>query len=106
MLTRLGSACRAARVRAERLLVGEDVVGDDQRARLDLLPRQHEQPLVVVLLGVEEDDVEDVLHLREHLERVALDELGPLLEPRVGDVPPPGLAFAGSCSIETTRPEK
>lgn len=39
----------------------EDVVGDDERPGFELRPGQLEQPLVVVLLRVDEDDVEDVL---------------------------------------------
>jgi carbon monoxide dehydrogenase subunit G len=71
--------------------VREDVVGDDERARLDLLPCEPEQLLVVVLLGVEEDDVEHVLDPRQQLERVAGAQLGPVREARVVDVATPGL---------------
>src|SRR5438477_6379284 len=80
-----------ARVRAEGVLVGQDVVGHDQRARLELAARELEEPLVVLLLRVEEADVEDVVDRRQRLVGVALDEVGPVLEPRVGDVPPPRL---------------
>ena len=69
----------------------EDVVRDDERARLDLVAREPEQLFVVVLLGVEEDDVEHVVDLRQQLERVALAQLGPLLEARLLDVATPGL---------------
>src|SRR5438477_12996703 len=64
---RLERRVRLARLRigAERLLVREHVVGDDQRPRLELRPRELEQALVVVLLGVEEDDVEDVVDCRQ-----------------------------------------
>src|SRR5712691_5718050 len=56
-------------VRAQGLGVREDVVGDDQRTRLELRPRELEQPLVVLLLRVEEDDVEHVVDAGERLER-------------------------------------
>ena len=69
----------------------EDVVRDDERARLDLLAREPEELLVVVLLGVEEDDVEHVVDPRQQLERVALAQLGPLLDARLLDVAAPGL---------------
>src|SRR5439155_20450227 len=43
------------RVRAQRVRMREHVVGEEDRARLDLLACQLEQALVVVLLGVDED---------------------------------------------------
>ena len=55
--------------------------------------REREELLVVVLLGVEEDDVEDVLDRGQRLVSVALDELGPVAEPGLGDVRPPRLAL-------------
>ena len=76
-------------VLAESLLVREHVVRHDEGARLDLRPRQIEQRLVVVLLGVDEDDVEDVFDRRQRLERVALDQLRGLREPGLLDVAPP-----------------
>ena len=59
----------------------EHVVGNDEASRLEERSRQSEQRLVVVLLGVEEHEIEHVLGPGERLVRVALDELGPLLEP-------------------------
>jgi carbon monoxide dehydrogenase subunit G len=67
----------------------EDVVRDDESTRLELLPREPEQLLVVVLLCVEEDDVEHVVDCRQELECVALAQLGPLLEARLLDVASP-----------------
>ncbi len=52
-----------------------------------------EERLVVVLLGIEEHEVEGVLDRGERRFRIALDELGPLLEPGVGDVRAPRLAL-------------
>ena len=69
----------------------EDVVCDYEGSRLELLAREPEQLLVVVLLGVEEDDVEHVVDPRQLLERVALAQLGPLVEARLLDVATPGL---------------
>jgi hypothetical protein len=42
--------------------------------------------LVVFLLRVDEDDVEDVLHLVQDVQRIPLDQLHPVLEPDLGDV--------------------
>jgi hypothetical protein len=67
----------------------DDVVGDDERARLGLLAREYEQLLVEAVRDVEEDDVEHVVDLRQRLTCVAFDEQRRLLEPRLGDVPPP-----------------
>ena len=61
--------------------------------RLDLPAGELEEPLVVLLLGVEEDDVEDVVDRGQRLERVALDQLGPVVEAGLGDVAAPGLAL-------------
>src|SRR5256714_8844784 len=83
------------RVRAERLDVREHVVGDDQRAGLELRAREPEELLVVVLLGVQEDDVEDVVDRGHPLLRVAVDEVGPVLEPGLIDVLPPRIDLAG-----------
>src|SRR3954454_17435706 len=69
----------------------EDVVRDDERTRLDLLAREPEQLFVVVLLGVEEDDVEHVVDPWQQLERVPLAQLRPLVEARFLDVAAPGL---------------
>ena len=60
----------------------EDVVGDEERSWLDLVACQLEQALVLLLLGVEEHDVEHVVDRGQRLERVAGDELSPLLEAR------------------------
>src|SRR5690349_17633348 len=73
----------------------QDVVRDDQRSRLDLLPGDPEQLLVVVLLGVQEDDVEHVVDQRQLLECVASAQLGPLGEPRLLHVPAPRLDLRG-----------
>jgi hypothetical protein len=78
------------RVRPEHVLVGEDVVGDDESACLQLRARKLEQALVIVLLGVEEADVEDVVDSAQRRESVPLDELGRYGEPGLGDVLPPG----------------
>src|SRR5689334_11007140 len=86
-LTRLG-------VRAERLDVREDVVGDHQRAGLELRAGEPEELLVVVLLRVEEDDVEHVVDRRHGFLGVALDQVGPLLQPGFRDVPPPRVDLA------------
>src|SRR6476661_8013183 len=69
----------------------EDVVRDHEGARLDLVPREAEELFVVILLGVEEDHVEHVVDPRQLLERVALAQLGPLLDTRLLDVAMPGL---------------
>ena len=87
-LSSVGSAWRATEYGCE-LLVGGDVVGDEDGARLDLGTCELEQLLVVLLLGVEEHDVEDVVDGRERLEGVALEQVGPLLEAGLGDVPAP-----------------
>jgi hypothetical protein len=42
--------------------------------------------LVVFLLCVDEDDIEDVLHLVQDVQRIPLDQLHPVLEPGLGDV--------------------
>ena len=82
-----------------------DVVRHDEPARLEQPPREREQRLVVVLLGVEEDEVERVLGRAQHLERIALDELRPLLEAgRQRCSLRQASHLAGSCSRETTRP--
>ena len=73
--------------------MGEHVVGDEEGARLDLGPGELEEPFVVVLLGVDEDDIEDVIDLREGLEGVAFDQLGRLFQPGLGDVSAPGLGL-------------
>jgi SAM-dependent methyltransferase len=85
----------AGRVRRERLRVGEDVVRNDEPAGLEQRPRQREERLVVVLLGVQEHEVEDVSSLAQRREGVPFDELGPLLEPRIRDVPAPGCGLLG-----------
>src|SRR5262249_52820586 len=46
------------RVGAEGVDVREHVVGDEQRPRIDLVAREPEEGVVVVLLRVDEDDVE------------------------------------------------
>src|SRR5690348_345050 len=69
----------------------EDVVRHDHRPRLELLARETEQLFVVVLLGVEEHEVEHVVDLRQLLERVALEQLGPLCEACILDIPSPRL---------------
>ena len=84
----------------------EDVVGDEERARLDLVAREREELLVVVLLGVEEDDVEHVVDRRQRLVRVALDELGPLLEPASAMLRRHASILRGSGSSESTRPPR
>src|SRR5262245_53235913 len=90
-------------VGAQGLDVREDVVGDDEAARLDMLARECEQPLVVVLLRVDEDHVEDVLDLRQRLERVSRQQLDRLLEPGLRDVLPPRLDLGG-IALEREHP--
>src|SRR3954447_24047637 len=82
------------RVRAERVLVRKDVVGYDERAGLELRQSQVEQLLVVALLGVQEDDVEDVVDRRHGVLCVAFDQLGPVVEAGLRDVSPPCLDLA------------
>src|SRR3954453_3455969 len=82
------------RVRAERVLVREDVVGYHERAGLELRQSQVEQLLVVVFLGVQEDDVEDVVDRGHSLLRVAFDQFGPVLEAGLCEVSPPRLDLA------------
>jgi hypothetical protein len=62
--------------------VREDVVGDDQGSSLELRPRELEEPLVVSLLGIDEDQIENVIDLG----RVVLE----------GEHPPAEMADAGS----------
>ena len=83
--------------------MGEHVVRDHDPARLEQRSGQGEEALVVGLLRVEEDEVEDVLGPAQGRVGVALDELRPLLEPCLGDVPPPGGA-ARSGSPRARRP--
>ena len=52
-----------------------------------------EQRLVLLLLRVEEDDVEHVVDLGQRLESVALDQIRRVVEPGLGDVPPPRFAL-------------
>ncbi len=68
----------------------EDVVSDHDATRLDPLARELEELFVVVLLGVEEHDVEDVVDPRQQLERVSVAQLGPLRQARLLDVAAPG----------------
>src|SRR5206468_8185322 len=58
-------------------------------AGLQLPACDPEELLVLLLLGVEEGDVEDVVDRRERLETVARNEFGPRLEAGVGDVAAP-----------------
>ena len=51
--------------------------------------------LVVVLLGIEERDVEDVVDCRHRLESVTLDEVRPVLQPGIGDVRAPRVDLHG-----------
>ena len=60
-----------------RLLGGrEEERGDDESAGLEFRARRLEELLVVLLLGVQEDDVEHVVDLRNRLLGVAFDQLG------------------------------
>ena len=72
----------------------EHVVGDHERSGLELRAGRLEEPLVVVLLRVEEDHVEDVVDVTEGLGGVSFDQLGPFVEPRLGDVRAPGVDLA------------
>ena len=58
------------------------------------------QLLVLLLLGVEEDHVEDIVDRGERLEGIAGRELGPLVEPGLLDVAAPGVDF---CRIVLER---
>ena len=83
------------------------VVRDDDPTGSTFSRASRTAGLVVVLPGVEEDDVEAVLERGQGLLRVALDELGPLLEPRLRDVPTARpRPSPGSCSRVTTRPPR
>jgi len=74
----------------QRVRMQYDVVGDHQRARLELLARELEQLLVHLVGGVEEDHVEDVVDYRQRLACVALDNLRRFFEPGLRDVAVPG----------------
>src|SRR5215831_10790669 len=84
-----------SRVPGEWVRVREHVVRDDEAAHLEERTRQREERVVVLLLGVEEDEVEGVLGLAQHLEGVPFRELGPVVEPRAGDVRTPCAALLG-----------
>src|SRR5436190_505743 len=79
------------RVSDERVGMREDVVGDDDRAGLDLRTRELEELLVLLLLGVEEDRVEDVINRGQGLEGVSRQQFGPVFETGFGDVAAPGV---------------
>ena len=59
--------------------VREDVVGNDYAAGLDEAPGEMKERLVVLLLGVQEDHVENVVDRTERRVRVTLAEFRPLL---------------------------
>jgi len=71
----------------------DDVVRDDERAGLEEQAHKREQRFVVVLLGVEEDEVERVLGRLQRRERIALDQLGPVVEPGLRDIRAPRSAL-------------
>jgi hypothetical protein len=52
--------------------------------------RKLEQPLVVLLLRVQKDQVEHVVDRGQGVERIALDEVRPILQARISDVRAPG----------------
>jgi len=91
---KVGVGLPRRRILRERVGVGEDVVGDEQAAWLDLPAREREPLLVVVLLRVDEHDVEDVLDLREELARIAFEQLGPFAHPGLLDIRAPRLRLA------------
>jgi len=71
--------------------MGQNVVRDHEGSGLELPAGELEEVFVLLLLCIEEDQVEDVVDRGQGLEGIALDKLGPLLEPGVGDVAAPGL---------------
>src|SRR5439155_12885274 len=76
------------------------------RARLELLAGETEELLVLLVRRVEEDHVEDVVDHGQRLAHVAFQELGRLLEPRVGDVAAPvGDAFVVTLQREHSAAE-
>lgn len=81
-----------ARLRVSLQLVGvkSDIVRDHQRPRLNLFARELKKLLVEAARDVEEDDVKDVVDQLQGLPRVALDQLGRLLEPGLGEIASPG----------------
>ncbi len=83
------------------------VVGDHDAAGLELLAREREERVVVVLLGVEEDDVEDVVERLKRLEGVSLDELDPVpSRPASATFRRHASADSGFFSSESTRPPR
>ena len=93
-LRRVGSACRAAEYWASGSGCERTLSATTRPPGSTLSAREAEELFVVVLLGVEEDDVEHVVDPRQLLERVALAQLGPLLDARLLDVAMPGLDLA------------
>jgi carbon monoxide dehydrogenase subunit G len=69
----------------------EDVVRYHEPTRLELFAGEPEQLFVVILLGVEEDNVEHVVDPGQLLERVSLEQLSPLVDSRLFDVTAPGI---------------
>src|SRR5919197_4259309 len=51
----------------ERVRVEDHVVGDDESALLELAASQLEELLVLLVRGIEEDDVEDIVDPRDRL---------------------------------------
>ena len=87
--------------------MGEHVVGDDERARLDLVASELEELLVVLLLGVEEDEVEDVVDLRQRLRTRRLRASSTVSSsPASATLRRQASTLAGSDSRESTRPPK
>ena len=92
-LTSVGSACRAAEYTASVSACESTLSATTTRTRLEASAHEAEQPLVVLLLRVEKDDVEGLVERLERRERVAFVELRPLFETGLGHVPPPSGAF-------------
>ena len=112
-LRRVGSAWRAAEYWASGSGCERTLSATKSAARLDLVAREAEELFVVVLLGVEEDDVEHVVDPRQLLERVALDAARPTPRrppPRRCDATPrswPGRARArGRARRDSGRPPR
>ena len=86
--------------------MGEHVVRDYEPAGLDPLPRMSKVVLVLRLLGVDENNVEDVLELMKDVQRVGLDQLDQSSSPAARRFVRQRAAASGSRSMERTRPPR
>jgi hypothetical protein len=84
--------------------VREDIVRDHDRTRLEAVPDELVQPLVVLLLGVDEDDVEVIGDVAEQLACVALDQRRRFVETASARLRRQASQRTGSTSSETTLP--